>query len=177
MNFNDDVEKVINNEYDYSNIVANIEHISYIVRYCDSIYSWFYQLILEDEQRNEKLKYEFKNYNYKKFYGNGFEVKIKQKESYSTISYENYNTFEESLKLGQFNNIDLLEIELNLDYKRGNNDSLKEHKNLFKISFKPYDIKFIRKSNHNEQNMNEIEENIKQMLNKFQKINTIFCTK
>lgn len=177
MDFNDEIEKIINNEYDYSNIVASIENISYIVQYLDSVYSWFQQLIVEDEQKNEKLKYEYQNYNYKKSFGSGFEVKIKQKGSYSSISYRNYNSFNVAAGEGQFNNIDLLEIELNLDYKRGNNDSLKEYKNLFKISFKPYDIKFIRKSNHNEQNMNQVEENVKQMLNKFQIINTIFCIK
>lgn len=177
MNFSEEVEKVINNEYDYSNIVPNIDNISFLVRYFDSVFSWFHQLLLEDEQRNEKLKYEYQNYNYKKSYGTVFDVKVRQKGTYGLTSYKNFNSFNDAVMEGQLNNIDSLEIELNLDYKRGNNDSLDDYQNLFKVSFKPYNINFIRKSNHNEQNMNEIEENIKQMLNGFQTINTIFCTK
>lgn len=167
MNINEEIETTINNEYDYSNIVASIDNISNIVQYCDSIYSQFQQLIIEDEQRNERFKYEFRNYSYKKSYGDSFEVKIRQKNHYNTISCKNFNSFKDAVMQGQVNNIDALEIELNLDYKRGNNDSLKDYQNSFKVSFKPYDISFIRKANHNEINMNDIEENIKKMLNNF----------
>lgn len=176
-NINEEIETSINNEYDYSNIVASVDNISYIVQYCDSIYSQFQQLIAEDEQKNERLKYEFRNYNYKKSYGESFEVKIRQKNHYNTISCKNYNSFKDAVMQGQVNNIDALEIELNLDYKRGNSDSLKDYQNSFKVSFKPYDISFVRKANHNEFNMNDIEENIKQMLNKFSVANTIFYSK
>lgn len=177
MNINEDIETTINNEFDYSNIVASVDNISYIVQYCDNVYSQFQQLVAEDEQKNERLKYEFKNYNYKKSYGDTFEVKIRVKDHFTPISCTNYNSFNDAVSQGQLKNLDSLEIELNLDYKRGNNDSLKDHQNSFKISFKPYDIKLIRKSNHNEQNMNQIEENIKQLLNRFSVANTIFCTK
>lgn len=63
MNINEDIETTINNEFDYSNIVASVDNISYIVQYCDNVYSQFQQLVAEDEQKNERLKYEFKNYN------------------------------------------------------------------------------------------------------------------
>ena len=169
-------ETIINNEYDYSNIIPKFENITYIIQYCAHIYSYFLKLLEEDENKNEKLKYEFKNYNYKKNYGEGFEVKIRQK-NYNTISCKNYDSFVEALNNGQLLNIESLEINLNLNYRRGNIDSLKNHENSFKISFRPYDIKFIRKANHNEQNMNQIEENIKQILNKFPVENTIFFSK
>ena len=177
MDIDEEVETTINNESDYSNIIASVDNIAYIVQYCDNVYSQFQQLVAEDEQKNERLKYEFKNYNYKKSYGDTFEVKIRVKDHFTPISCTNYNSFNDAVSQGQLKNLDSLEIELNLDYKRGNNDSLKDHQNLFKISFKPYDIKLIRKSNHNEQNMNQIEENIKQLLNRFSVANTIFCTK
>lgn len=177
MDIDEEVETTINNESDYSNIIASVDNIAYIVQYCDNVYTQFQQLVAEDEQKNERLKYEFKNYNYKKSYGDTFEVKIRVKDHFTPISCTNYNSFNDAVSQGQLKNLDSLEIELNLDYKRGNNDSLKDHQNLFKISFKPYDIKLIRKSNHNEQNMNQIEENIKQLLNRFSVANTIFCTK
>lgn len=177
MNINEDIETTINNEFDYSNIVASVDNISYIVQYCDNVYSQFQQLVAEDEQKNERLKYEFKNYNYKKSYGDSFEVRIRQRGHYNTISCKNYSSFKDAVMQEQVNNIDALEIELTLDYKRGNNDSLKDYQNSFKVSFKPYDIKFVRKANHNELNMNQVEDNIKQMLDKFQVANTIFYSK
>lgn len=169
-------ETIINNEYDYSNIVPMVENVTYIVQYCDQIYSDFLKLIEEDENKNERLKYEFKNYNYKKSYGEGFEVKIRQK-NYNNISCKNYNSFIESINNGQILNVDSLEIDLRLDYKRGKNESLNNHENLFKITFKPYEIKFIRKSNHREVDMEQIENNLNEMLKKFPVANTIFCSK
>lgn len=169
-------ETVISNEYDYSNIVPTIENITYVIQYCDQIYSHFLKLIEEDENKNERLKYEFKNYNYKKSYGEGFEVKIRQK-NYNTISCKNYNSFIEAVNNGQILNVDGLEIDLRLDYKRGKNDNLNNHENSFNITFKPYEIKFVRKANYKETDMEQIENNLNDMLQKFPVANTIFCSK
>lgn len=98
------------------------------------------------------MKYEFKNYNYKKSYGEGFEVKIRQK-NYNTISCKNYNSFIETVNNGQTLNVDGLEIDLRLDYKRGKKDNLNNHENSFNITFKPYEIKFVRKANYKETDM------------------------
>lgn len=48
------------------NIVVGIENLEYIVQYCDNVYSHFKTLLDEDEKKNERLKYEFKNFDYKK---------------------------------------------------------------------------------------------------------------
>lgn len=53
----------------------------------------------------------------------------------------------------------------------------KEHENLFKISFNPYNIVFIRKSNYADSSMDNIENVINEILKKFSVQNTIFCTK
>lgn len=169
-------ETVINNEYDYSNIVPTVENITYIIQYCAQIYSHFLKLIAEDENKNEKLKYEFKNYNYKKSYGEGFEVKVRQK-NYNTISCKTYSSFIGAVNSGQLLNVDSLEISLNLNYKRGKNDSFKNHENSFNITFKPYDIRLVRKANYKETDMELIENNLNEMLKKFPIANTIFCFK
>ncbi len=49
-------ETVINNEYDYSNIVPAVENITYIIQYCAQIYNHFLKLSEEDENKNERLK-------------------------------------------------------------------------------------------------------------------------
>lgn len=69
---NEEVETTINNEFDYSNIVVGIENLAYIVQYCDNVYSHFKSLLDEDEKKNERLKYEFKNFDYKK--SNGYDI-------------------------------------------------------------------------------------------------------
>ena len=73
-------EKTINNEFDYSNVIANPMDIAKIVQYCDNIYNQFVILLDEDEKRNEKLKYEFQIYNYKRCYSDGFTIYIKDKK-------------------------------------------------------------------------------------------------
>jgi len=173
--FNEE-ETTINNEYDYSNIIVTEEFVNYLVQYCDQVYSHFISLIEEDNQRNKKLKYEFQNYNYKTKYSERFEVMIKNK-SYNYITCKNYSSFLEHLNNGNLKNIDGLQIELYLDYKKGTNDKFKEHNNSFKISFKPYEIKFLRKSNYNDPDMNKIENDINAILKKAPAINTIFCFK
>ncbi len=168
----------ISNEFDYSNIVAEIQSISYLVQYCDALYNQLLKLMSIDEEKNEKLKYEFKNYEYKKTYDTKFEVTIRKKEySLPNLNCKSYQSFIEAINSGHLKNIVSLTIELNLSYRRGKEMSLNEYQNNFKISFKPYDIKFIRKSNHNEIYMNQIENNINEILKMFKTQDSIFCTK
>ncbi len=178
MEYNEEeIETIINNKYDYSNIIATEENITYLVQYYDQIYSQFLKLIEEDEQRNEKLKYEFQVFNYKDSYSKIFKIKIRAKDYYNTITCENYTVFVEAIRKGQLRNINSLEIEMNLDYKKGKSGNLTEHQNSFKIIFKPYEISFLRKSNHKEPNMDQIETTTNKLLNQFPVANTIFCTK
>ena len=64
-----------------------------------------------------------------------------------------------------------------MDFLRGKEEKLEEHENLFTIIFNPYDIKFARKSNHSDPNMNKIEEQINSILKQFPVANSIFCNK
>ena len=73
----EEVETVINNEYDYSNIVASGENIAYIVQYCENLYKQFLALVEQDERKNEALKYEYKNYEYGKHFKCEFTITIK----------------------------------------------------------------------------------------------------
>ena len=81
---------VVNNEQDYSNIVPKVDSIAYLVQYCDNIYKHFLTLLEEDKKRNESLKFEFKNYQYKKSYRETFEVYIIKKD-YNYISCKDFD--------------------------------------------------------------------------------------
>ena len=175
-NTNEDTLSVINNTYDYSNIIPTVECIRYLVQYCDNVYKKFVNLMEEDTKKNEQFKEEFKNYNYKKSYGDLFEIYIREK-SYNTTTCKDFATFESAVSNGHLKNVSSLEIRLELDYKRGKCYELKEHENEFIVKFKPYEITFVRKSNHNEESMNQIENIIKDILSKFPISNSIFCTK
>lgn len=58
-------QAVINNEFGCSNVVPTVETISYLVQYCDQAYKQF--------------KSEYKEWNYKKSYGQSFEVFIRER--------------------------------------------------------------------------------------------------
>ena len=169
-------EVVINNEYDYSNIIPEVQIISYLVQYCNNLYDYLMNLINLEEERNEKLKYEFKNYEYKKSYQTKFEVSVRGK-SISSVTYKNYDSFLSAVNSGQVNNVESLTIILDMSYKRGTNVLMEEHQNLFKMTFKPYSITFTRSSNFNEDTMNQIETNINDIFKNFRVQNSIFCTK
>lgn len=167
---------LIHHEYDYSNIVPRVDAITYLVQYCDNIYNQFLTLIEEDKKRNESLKFEFKNYQYKRSYREIFEVHIRNKD-YHYISCKDFTMFQSAINQGDLKNVNSLEIRLCLDYKRGREGNLISFENSFVVSFKPYQIMFVRKSNHNEEQMMKIEDDIKKILDQFPVENTIFCTK
>lgn len=167
---------IVNNEFDYSNVLPTIECVKYLVQYCDNTYKQLLNLVEQDEEKNKQFKPEYKEYNYAKSYGARFEVYIREK-SYNNITCKDYNTFETAVNNGDLKNILGLEIKMELDFKRGNGNNLEEYNNSFVILFNPYDIKFARKSDHIESNMNEVENQINNILKSFPVANSIFCTK
>ena len=169
-------KSIINNEYDNSNILPAIEYITYLAEYCDGVYKQFIKMTEEDEEKNKQFKQEYKEYNYKKNYGASFEISIREK-SYNNINCEDIQTFKTAIADGNLKSVNGLDIKLDLDFKRGKGDNLEEHDNSFSILFKPYEIKFARKSNHNDGQMNQIENNINEILKKFPIANSIFCDK
>lgn len=173
---NKDESSIKNNVYDYSTIIATSDVITHLVQYCDNVYKNFILLVDEDEKRNEQLKQGFKNYNYKKSYGERFVVYIREK-NYNTITCKDFDAFQSAVNNGNLTNVKSLEIKMELDFIRGKGNELINHENSFNITFKPYEITFTRKSNHNEEKMNQIENDIRDIFSKFQTVNTIFCTK
>lgn len=167
---------VINNEFDYSNVVPTIEAISYLVQYCDQMNKQLTKLVEEDEEKNKQFKSEYKDYMYKKSYGQEFQVYIKEK-SYNNITCNDFESFLSAVKGGNLNQVTGLDIKLCMDFLRGKAEKLEKHENLFTIIFNPYDIKFARKSNHNDPNMNKVEEQINSILKQFPVANSIFCNK
>lgn len=113
---------------------------------------------------------------YKKSYGQEFQVYIKEK-SYNNITCKDYESFASAVRDGNLNQVNGLDIKLCMDFERGKGNNYDEHENSFTIIFKPYEITFARKSNHNDPSMNKIEEQINEILKKFPVANSIFCNK
>lgn len=172
----EEVETVINNEYDYSNIVASGENIAYIVQYFETLYKQFLSLVEQDERKNADLRYNQKNYEYGKHFKSEFTITIKH-SGLNNVICKSLDSYMEALNSGKINMVNGLDIILDLSYKRGTENNTKEHRNDFKVIFRPYDIRFIRKSNFNENSMNQIENSINSILSKFAIANTIFCSK
>ena len=110
------IEVVINNEFNYSNAIPVVKNMSYIVDFCDDVFNKFMNLVNEEKIKNERLKYEFRNYLYQEHYGN------RNKKGYETTSYKNYSSFINAINNNQINNISSLEIKLGLSFYRGKNN-------------------------------------------------------
>lgn len=167
---------IVNNEYDYSNVLPTVEAISYLVQYCDEMNKQLTKLVEADEEKNKQFKLEYKEFMYKKSYGQQFEVFIREK-SYNNITCKDYLQFMSAVNGGNLNGISSMDIKLCMDFHRGKGNNTEEHENSFLITFKPYEIKFTRKSNHNDPNMDQIEQQIKDILKQFPVANCIFCNK
>lgn len=178
MNQEEAREMEISHEFDYSNIVPEIQGVSFLVQYCESYYNQMIKMCEEDEEKNQKLKSEYKFYQYKKSYNAKFDVVIKEKnDNVSRLSCKTYESFIDAVNNKHLNNVESVVITLDLSFKRGKDLELSEHENIFKISFMPYNIIFTRKSNYEDENMDQIENIINEILKKFRVQNTIFCTK
>lgn len=167
--------QVINNEYQYKDLLPTKDAVDYLVNYLDSLFKSFTAICDEEEEKNKRLKEEFREYNYKKYYATTFKVYIVEK-TYHNIECTSYEEFRSAEDDNNLKEVDRLELKLNLSYKRGKGNNLEECTNEFIIIFKPYDTKFARKSNHKDVNMDNTEKNILDILDKFPKLNTIFGT-
>lgn len=173
-------KKIINPQYDYSNIVPDKEHIKILVQYCFAVYNQLLKLFEENEKKNERLKPEYKNYEYKKHYETGIEIISKERAKAgefigSTFTFKDFKTFIDYIDRKP--KLDSLKISLNLSFKRGQEYENTEHLNSFKISFEPYNITFTRKSNCEDESMDQIEHYIKSVLDRFNIQDTIFYSK
>ena len=169
-------EVAISREFDYSNSIPETKPILLLVQYCDSCYNQLVQMCEEDEKRNERIKYDYQTYQYKKAFGLNYEIRITSK-NYSSTECKNYESFVELVNSGNLNNIKSLTILLELSFDRGKSGQMKRHENEFRISFEPYKIIFTRKSNYQDAEMDQIENVINEIFKKFSVQNTIFCTK
>ena len=97
--------------------------------------------------------------------------------NYNYITLNDIVSYKSAVENGSLNNVRKLTIELILDFGRGKKDNMENHENNFEIVFSPYDIKFKRNSNYNDESMDLIENNTKGILDKFPTVNCIFCTK
>ena len=167
---------VINNEYDYSNCLPTVECVSYLIKYMYEMYENLLNMINQDEEKNKQFRPEYKEWTYKKSFGERFEVYIKEK-TYNNITCKDYNSFVSAVADGNLKNVTGLSIKLELDFKRGTGDNLTDFENSFYVNFEPFSTTFARKSNNKDSNMDQIENNIKMILEKFPTYNTIFCTK
>ena len=167
---------IINHETDYSNVLVTADMISYLVKLCDSLHKKLVSLIAEDEKNNEQFKEEYKEYKYKKMFTNRFRVYIREK-TFNNLECENFEEFQSAVNNGDLKQVLKLEILLDLNFRRGRGTALEDHTNSFIISFSPYDITFARKSNKKDPEMDQIEDQIKEIMNQLPIANSIFCDK
>lgn len=170
-------ESIINNKYDYSNVLPVVDCVAYLVQYCDQMYNQLLKLEEEDEEKNKMFKSEYKEYMFKRKYSQGFEVYIKTERYVNSITCKDYNTFKSAVDDGNLKNVYGVDVELKMNFERGKEGAFEVHENLFKIEFSPYEITFYRKSNYVDSDMDLIENKINEIMKKFPVANCIFCDK
>ena len=162
----------INEQKDYSSLLAVREYVDDLVKNCFSLYDSFMKAIRDDEAKNEPLKTEYREYKYYHDYQSQCQVYVRtQSGSKFYKDFANYSTAATS---GIIQGIDVLEIKLNLSYKSGKFDSLIDHEHEFIIKFRPENSEFIYNANYDDSAMNSIRDKIAEKLDAFPATNTIF---
>lgn len=168
-------EELIIHEYNYSDIIAVKEGVDYLIQYIDDCYKQYLDLVAEDKRKNQNLALEYRNYDYWNSIDN-FTINITSKQN-QYIVCKNYEQYLKIFKEGRIQNVKEIIINLKLSYQRGQYKNIITCNHSFNISFKPYDIRFKRQSNYNDELMDKIEEMIRSIFSKFSVIDTIFYSK
>ena len=177
MNEEDNILQSIENKYDYSNAIIDIDRLLYLVKYLDNVYKHFKKMIDDDEEKNVQFKNEYKEYMFKKVYSDKFDIYVKYDAASLNTTYNDYEHFASAATNGNIKMLEGIDIKLYLNFKRGKGDNLFEHNNLFRIDIKPYKIIFSRVSDYKDEVMDQIENNIITIMNQFPTVNTIFYSK
>lgn len=160
-------------EYDFSKTIPYRENILQVIEYMDKVYNMLENLIKEDEEKNKKYSSEYKNYMYKKNYNKEFSITIFYKDA-KINNLTSYEQLYSGLMSGILKGISKINIKLNMSFNRGNDSLLEEHIHEFKLNIKPYEITLSRNSNVSDDEANEVFNAIFNMMNKMDKVDTIF---
>ena len=171
-------EKNISRTYDYSTVIVDTNLVTYLVQLCEDAYKRLLKTTELEKEKNEKLKSEFQNYQYKKHYSMGLSIRaVEASNEYSSFEIKDFEHYNELLNNNKINNLKSFKIDLNLSFERGSGYETVIHKNEFEITLKPYDIKVSRISDFEDEGINSIENMIVNAFNDYPKVNTIFCSK
>ena len=96
-------EKIINPRYDYSNIIPNKEYVKVLTQYCFAVYNQLLKMFDEDQKKNERLKSEYKNFEYLKHFSTGIEISVKERAKEgqyigSSFDFKDYKSFVNRIK-------------------------------------------------------------------------------
>lgn len=179
-NENNSQNDLIHREYDFSNSMPTIEYVTYLVKYMENIYNKYLKIMDEDKKNNIQFTDEYKNYNYKENFSQ-FYIYISQKKNNLNFDdcyhCKNYDEFINIVKKGALSNVQRMKINMIIDFERGHGKFLDRYNNKFIILLEPYKIIFSYNASISNPEFIQIEKEIKSILDKFPKINTIFCTK
>ena len=165
----------IKNNHDHTNLLAVREYVDDLVKYCFGIYASFQKTQAEEEQRNERLKLEYREYQFRKSYSAHCEVVIYA--GGQRTEFTDYANFQSAMLGGMILGVDYLQISLNLSHYVGKYDSRDEHQHEYTIRFEPAKSYFLYAANMDDQNMNIIETLIEVCLNSFPASITILSKK
>ncbi|MBO4813215.1 hypothetical protein J5491_03670 [Candidatus Saccharibacteria bacterium] len=163
----------VNHEHNYPDILVVREYVENLVSFLDKAYRVFLKKVEDDTSKNNALEPNQRNYSYKERYGSFFKVYIYTSAGGSS-SYDSDSAFRSAVTDGRLNGVKDLSVSLEFCFGRGLEGAIEDHRDAFKISFQPYDIKFTRDSNFSDPEMDALEEQIVKLLEDFPSTKTIF---
>ena len=159
---------------EFGNLLAVREYVADLTKYCFSLYDSFKKTCADDEARNEPIKYELRNYNFKSGYSNQCTVVTYTEGYHNNADYKDYTTFASAVTNNLLQGLAELRITMNLSYRAGTSNSLTDHNHEYIIKFRPEGCSFEYKANYDDPAMNDIRDKLVEKLNQFPTTTTIF---
>lgn len=161
----------INGIYDYDNVVITEDNIKTLIKYIFDVASYFEQCAKMDEEKNEPLKLEFRNYSFRERTINSSVSITMGKNDYR---FNNYYTFQNFCNTNKLKNISYIYIYLTINFSTGMRNELIDYDSKINITIKPFKINLTRKSNIPYDKIDKFESDLKSMFDSFQKVDSIF---
>lgn len=161
----------IKDEKEFTNLLAVREYVDDLVKYCFGMFDSFSKTVQEDEAKNEPLKFELREYQFRKSYSQECSVHVRNN---GINDYKTYDAFNMALNSGHIQGCDGLNLFLDMSFRRGKDGALEEHNHKFTVKFNPDGSSFSYEANYDDPTMNGIRDKLIAKLEAFPATTTIF---
>ncbi len=138
--------KLIKDKKSYRDLLAISEYVDDLIKYCERQYATLSTKISNDKAKNEQLRYDYQEFEWKENYDARFRITIYDAVN-SFLYFDRFTAYHDAMTNRTIVAPNYVEVELNMSYQNGKNASLIQHKRIFVVRFELNNSYFSYESN------------------------------